>query len=493
MKFGPVPVRESEGAILAHSISAGSKRLRKGRRLGRAEAEALEAAGLREVVVAVLEDSDVGEDAAADRIAKALLSGTDGLVQSAPFTGRVNLYAERPGLVEIDADAVFRINSIDPAVTLATLPDLARVGSRIMAATIKIITYGVAERCVEAAVAESPGAIRFRDVEHRDAGLVLTEAAGQKGGLAEKGRRAILGRLDALGIGLAEIRIAPHEPEAVGNALSECRGSILLLLTGSATSDPDDVGPAGLRLAGGDVRRFGIPVDPGNLLFHGELSGRPVIGLPGCARSPALNGADWVLERIACGMVLADSDFAAMGAGGLLKEIPVRPQPRAASRPSARPSVEVLVFGEGSDSLAAVRSALESSADRVHAVDPAAGAGLPGLPAGANPVAVDGQAGQDAEARAFRAVLSALGESADAAMLVRGSGPAPSAAQLDRLIAAFSPADGREIACPSVESLRGGGPVLIGRRFFEALAALDGFEGIRGLVSEQGEFAVETE
>lgn len=493
MKFGPVPVRESEGAILAHSISAGSKRLRKGRRLGRADAEALEAAGLREIVVAVLEDGDVGEDAAADRIAKALLSGTDGLIQSAPFTGRVNLYAERPGLVEIDADAVFRINRIDPAVTLATLPDLARVGPRIMAATIKIITYGVAERFVEAAVAESPGSIRFRGVEHPDAGLVLTEAAGQKGSLAEKGRRAILGRLDALGINLAETLIVPHEPEAVGNALSECRGSILLLLTGSATSDPDDVGPAGLRFAGGEVRRFGIPVDPGNLLFHGELSGRPVIGLPGCARSPAMNGADWVLERIACGMALADGDFAAMGAGGLLKEIPVRPQPRAAARQSARPSVEALVFGEGSDSLAAVKSALESSADRVHAIDPAAGAGAPRLPAGANPVVVDGQAGQDAGARAFRAALSALGESADAAMLIRASGPAPSAAQLDRLIAAFSPADGREIVYRSAESLHSGGPVLIGRRFFEALAGLNGVNGLEGMVSEQGEFAVETE
>jgi molybdenum cofactor cytidylyltransferase len=71
-----------------------------------------------------------------------------------------------------------------------------------------------------------------------------------------------------------------------------------------------------------------MPVDPGNLLFHGALQGRPVIGLPGCARSPALNGADWVLERMACGLALDDDEIAAMGVGGLLKEIPSRPQPR---------------------------------------------------------------------------------------------------------------------------------------------------------------------
>jgi hypothetical protein len=54
--------------------------------------------------------------------------------------------------------------------------------------------------------------------------------------------------------------------------------------------------------AGGHVARFGMPVDPGNLLFLGDHAGRPVVGLPGCARSPALNGADWVLERLACGL-----------------------------------------------------------------------------------------------------------------------------------------------------------------------------------------------
>ena len=71
-----------------------------------------------------------------------------------------------------------------------------------------------------------------------------------------------------------------------------------------------------------------MPVDPGNLLFLGHLGDRPVIGLPGCARSPALNGADWVLERVICGQEVTSADIAAMAVGGLLKEIPTRPQPR---------------------------------------------------------------------------------------------------------------------------------------------------------------------
>jgi molybdenum cofactor cytidylyltransferase len=119
-----------------------------------------------------------------------------------------------------------------------------------------------------------------------------------------------------------------HEVPAVGAALRQAAGDMVLILTGSATSDLHDTAPEGLRAAGGEVVRFGMPVDPGNLLFLGTLGERPVIGLPGCARSPALNGADWVLERLACGLTVGNDEIAAMGVGGLLKEIPIRPQLR---------------------------------------------------------------------------------------------------------------------------------------------------------------------
>jgi len=73
-----------------------------------------------------------------------------------------------------------------------------------------------------------------------------------------------------------------------------------------------------------------MPVDPGNLLFLGSLGTTPVIGLPGCVRSPALNGADWVMERLICGLPVTAADIAGMGVGGLLKEIPTRGRLREA-------------------------------------------------------------------------------------------------------------------------------------------------------------------
>ena len=119
-----------------------------------------------------------------------------------------------------------------------------------------------------------------------------------------------------------------HEVEALRRAVEAAQGELVLILTASATSDAHDVGPAAVTRAGGELIRFGMPVDPGNLLFLAGLGGRPVIGLPGCARSPALNGADWVMERVICGVPVTDADIAAMGVGGLLKEIPQRGRPR---------------------------------------------------------------------------------------------------------------------------------------------------------------------
>ena len=261
-----------------------------------------------------------------------------GLAPSQAFTGRVNLNATHPGILHLDSAAIHALNRVHPAITLATLPPLARVAPGQLAGTVKIIAYAVPDDALAQACQLARAALRVLPVRHQTASLILTEVPDLDPKLAAKGRRAgvpkpftiealygaVEARLTNLGIALTDCTTVPHQTPAVARALAAARGSLLLILTGSATSDLHDVAPQALREAGGQVLRFGMPVDPGNLLFLGNLGEKPVIGLPGCARSPALNGADWVLERLACGLTLTDDDIAAMGVGGLLKEIPVR-------------------------------------------------------------------------------------------------------------------------------------------------------------------------
>ncbi|MEQ9242925.1 molybdopterin-binding protein [Roseovarius indicus] len=325
MKFGAVPVAEAAGAMLAHSLKLPGGRLKKGHVLTSEDLGRLDEAGIAEVTVARPDPGDLSENDAAEMLAGAIHDGAPGLHLSTPFTGRVNLVADGPGVVLLDADRINAANAVDPMVTVATVPPFRQIHDGGLVATVKIISYAVAERAVAEAAEAARGAIRLAVPAFEDATLILTDIPGGPG---EKGVEAIETRLTGLGMALAETVSVAHDEDALAEALTAAKGGIVLVLTGSATSDPEDTAPAALRLAGGRVERFGMPVDPGNLLFLGDLRGKPVIGLPNSARSPVLHGADWVLSRVACGIAVTSADIAAMGVGGLLKEIPTRPQPR---------------------------------------------------------------------------------------------------------------------------------------------------------------------
>jgi molybdenum cofactor cytidylyltransferase len=513
MRFGPVPLFEAEGGILAHSIAVDGARLKKGLVLRQADIAALASAGIAEVTVARLDPADMGEDAAAATLAAALVPDPAGcsLTVSAPFTGRVNFFAGAAGVLRIAAGAVDALNRIDPAITLATLPDHARVQPRQMVATVKIIPYGVpGDAVIRACGAVEAAALRLHPFRDRPVSLILTRTPGMKPTLIDKGRAAVEARLTALGLTLAHVEAVPHETAAVAAAVTGATGDLVLILSGSATSDANDTCPAGLKAAGGTLTRFGMPVDPGNLLFLGGHAGRPVLGLPGCARSPALNGADWVLERLAADLAVTAEDIAAMGVGGLLKEIPSRPQPRAGqSAAPGRPRVEAILLAAGAarrmggrDKLlelvagrpilrAVAEAARASQADRVIAVL-APGAEARRAALDALPVAVvEAPDWAEGMAASLRAGLAAVSAEAEAVVILLADMPEVTAGHIDRLIAAFDPEEGREICRAVSASGVPGHPVLFGRRFFESLAQLTGDRGARDLLRDAPDFVTD--
>jgi len=333
MRFGPVPLDQAEGAILAHSLALpDGGRLRKGQVLDATALAALRAAGHDQVTAARLDPGDMDENDAALTLARALVPDPEaaGLDLQAVGTGRVNILASGPGVLQVDAARVHAVNRVDPAITLATLGPLQRVQSGQMVATVKIIPYGVAGAAVAQAATSAKAALARARPALKSAALLLTEVAGDTPP-HDKARATIAERLARLDATLSEVRILPHATAPLARAIMDTTAPLVLLLTGSATSDLNDTAPQALRAAGGHVTHFGMPVDPGNLLFLGQIGQRAVIGLPGCARSPALNGADWVMERIICALPVTSDDIMGMGVGGLLKEIPTRPRPRRQS------------------------------------------------------------------------------------------------------------------------------------------------------------------
>ena len=331
MEFGPVPTPSALGAILAHSVQIEGRRLRKGWELEQSHVDLLIAAGHREVTTARLGREDAHEDDAALALAQALVPNEQAAnLRLGPVgTGRCNIFATVPGVVQIDAKAIDALNAIHPMITVSTVPQLHRMDAGGMVATVKIIAYGVPQIALKQAQRVGNAALNLSSAKVRRASYIETTLATP---VTSKGAAAIRARVEALGASMDEPVHCRHDIPPLAQSLREADGDIILILTASATSDLRDTAPEALRQAGGVVEHFGMPVDPGNLLFIGELDGKPVIGLPGCARSPALNGADWVLERLVCGISVNARDIMGMGVGGLLKEIPTRPQPRNPKR-----------------------------------------------------------------------------------------------------------------------------------------------------------------
>jgi molybdenum cofactor cytidylyltransferase len=509
MKFGAVPLKEALGATAVHTIRQDGLVLKKGTPIGPAEVAALEAAGITEVMVARLEPGDVSEDVAAAEIAKAIAG--EGVHVDRAFTGRANLFAQSAGVLVVDKDAIDRLNRVNEAITLATLPAYKPVVAGEMIATVKIIPFavgGAARDAVLAGVTEP--LLRVAPYRIRKVGVVSTLLPGLAGKVIEKTLKITAERLAPAGAAIVAERRVPHQTEAVACGIDEVlkAGAELTIVFGaSAIADRRDVIPAALEAIGGRVEHFGMPVDPGNLLMIGAAGARPVLGAPGCARSPKENGFDWVLMRLLAGLPVEREDITGFGVGGLLMEIVTRPQPREEPLQTGR-SIAAIVLAAGRSSRMGgpnkllaeiggrplVRMVVEAAlASRARPVLVVTGhqrerveAALAGLPVRFvhNPDYAEGLG------TSLKAGIAALPADVDGAVVCLGDMPQVDAALIDSLIGALDPDKGALVAVPTLDGKRGN-PVVWSRRFFPDLMAVEGDVGARHLIGRYGEAVVE--
>ena len=523
MKFGPALLEDARGAIMAHSQRVGERMIRKGSLLDDAAIEALRAAGRAEVICARLEPGDVPEDIAADRLATPLVSPL--IARSRAATGRVNLAAEVPGLLRIDTARIDRLNTIDEAITIGTLPDYAVVAPKDLVATIKIVPFSVPGNVLsvaEALARQGKSPLTVHPFQHLKVGLVVTELPGLKESVTDKTIEITEARITALTGSLLPPVRCPHQEDAVGRALDGLVGAgadLLLVIGASAVVDRRDVGPSGIVRAGGEILHFGMPVDPGNLICLGRIGTRPALVLPGCARSPVLNGIDFVLTRLFAGLPVTSRDIMRMGVGGLLKEMETRPMPRekapattrSGAAPRSAPMIAAIVLGAG-------RSRRMAPHNKLLVTDKA---GKPMiarvvdnvLSSNARPVmVVTGHQAEQVEhalggrpvryvhaedyaeglSASLKAGIAAVPPECAAAVVCLGDMPLVTGRMIDRLISMYDPTEGRLIVLPTFRGKQGN-PMLWDRRFFAEILAISGDSGARFLVGKHTEFVCEVE
>lgn len=510
MKFGMTPIHEAEGSFLAHAHRVGEITFKKGRVLNVQDIELLGSHGIQTVMACRLELGDVTEDEAAAHIAT-VVQGSN-IKADLAFTGRVNLRAAECGILTLDRSRIDRLNAVHEAITLATLPSHAAVHTGQMLATVKIIPFAIEQQALDlaiGAVGDSP-LLDVAIFKTMDVVLVQTRLPSTRESVLDKTVGVTAGRLTRLkGRLTGEIR-CQHDVEQLAEKLKTIRADLILIAGASAITDRCDILPLAIEAAGGTVEHFGMPVDPGNLLLLGRLGSRPVIGLPGCARSPKLNGFDWVLQRLFAGLDVGANDIMQMGVGGLLTEIPSRPQPRDRRRNMKGDKVIAVLLAAGQSTRMGKSNKLLTDIDGramvLHAVDAMLKSKVKDVflvtghqeeqirkVVANRPLTIvhnpDYAAGLSTS---LKAALNALPQDADGVLIGLGDMPRIQSGDIDRLIAAFDPDEGRSICVPTVGHKRGN-PVLFSTDFVDEMLAVEGDVGARHLIGSHADQVVEIE
>ncbi|HTN95676.1 MAG TPA: NTP transferase domain-containing protein, partial [Nordella sp.] len=411
-------------------------------------------------------------------------------------------------------DRVRTFNRVHESLTLATSAPFEIVEERQLVATVKVIPFAVPRDMLEEglSVIGSDPLIRVESFKHRKAGLVITRLPQTKPSLIVKSEEAIRERIAALDGELAEVVVVDHTVASVSAAVAALHGKNLnpiLIFGASAIVDRGDVIPAALEQAEGEVVHLGMPVDPGNLMMFGRLEGASVIGVPTCARSPKLNGFDWVLARIMAGLHVSGQDIMDMGAGGLLKEISTRPVPREGgdAKPQKAPGIAGIILAAGRSTRMGANKLLSVVNDRAMIRMTAEAL----LASSARPVlVVTGHERERVEAAltgldvrfvhnpayasglasSLKAGLAGVPAEADGAVVALGDMPLVAGRHVNRLIAAFSPVEKRTIIVP-VHAGERGNPVLWGRAHFAEMLTLDGDRGAKSLMESHEDHITE--
>jgi molybdenum cofactor cytidylyltransferase len=523
MKFGAMPLDYAKGGIMAHSQRVGETMIRKGALLNDAAIAALREAGRTEVICAILEPGDVPEDIAADRLATPLLSPL--IARSRAATGRVNLLAEVPGLLRIRTAMIDQLNSIDEALTIGTLPDYAVVAPKDLIATIKIIPFsvpGTVLTVAETLARQNGSPLALFPFQPLKVGLVATVLPGLKDSTTDKTIAVTEQRINQLTGSLLPPVRCPHDEVSVARALEGllAAGADMLLVVGaSAVLDRRDVGPAGIVRAGGEIVHFGMPVDPGNLICVARIGNKPALVLPGCARSPKLNGIDFILTRLFAGLKVTGPDIMRMGVGGLLKEFDNRPlprekapaTPRSGAAPRSAPTIAAIV-------LAAGRSRRMAPHNKLLVTDPSGKTMIARvvdnvLSSNARPiVVVTGHMAEQIEtalggrpvryvhapdyaqglAESLKTGIAAVPPECAGAIVCLGDMPLVTGRMIDRLLAMYDPEEGRSIVLPTFRGKQGN-PMLWDRRYFPEILGISGDSGARFLVGKHAEQVAEVE
>lgn len=319
-----IPVQEAVGRVLYHDITRiapgefAGRAFKKGHIIQEDDVPKLMNLGKYNIYVLDLKNGFIHENDAAVRIANAAIG--EGVNLTEPSEGKVKMLADCNGLLKINADALFRINSIEQVV-LSTLHTNQVVTANVPVAGTRIIPLFTEEsriRQVEAICAATTPIVEVRPFRPFKVGLVTTGNEIYSKRIEDKFGPVVRGKFAAMGSTVFRQIIVPDDVSIIVRSIHELleEGADMIVASGGMSVDPDDRTPAAIRAAGGEVVTYGSPTFPGAMFMLSYVGSVPVVGLPGCAMYHKATVFELIIPRILAGDRITRADIIALGHGG---------------------------------------------------------------------------------------------------------------------------------------------------------------------------------
>jgi molybdenum cofactor synthesis domain-containing protein len=321
-----IPVTRAVGTVLAHDITEirpgefKGRAFKKGHRIREEDVCHLLRLGKEHLYVLQVSEDELHENDAAFALANALM-GEGVAIQGEPREGKINLVADRDGLLTIDRDALLAFNMLGE-VMAATLHTHTLVNKGQIVAGTRAVPLVVKKRIVDAAVAIGERAgkiIRVRHVGRPKVGVVITGNEVYSGKIKDAFAPVITKKVKEFGGKLIGVYYAPDNKTFITDRLRELlnAGAELLITTGGMSVDPDDVTRFAIRELGATDITYGSAVLPGAMFLIAYLGAVPILGIPACGMYAKTTIFDLILPRVLAGDRIGRRDVAALGHGGL--------------------------------------------------------------------------------------------------------------------------------------------------------------------------------
>jgi len=352
-----IPVEDAIGTVLAHDITEvrpgefKGRAFRKGHVVRKEDICHLQRLGKERLFVLSIAEDEMHEDDAAYALAGALMGKGVG-IKGEPKEGKINLIAERNGLLEVRKDALFQFNMLGD-VMCATLHNNTLVKEGQVVAGTRAVPLVVKRETVNRAVRigeEAGKIIHVKGLRIPKAGIVITGNEVYYGRIKDAFAPVITKKVEALGGEVIGTYYAPDDESFIESRLRELidTGADLLIVTGGMSVDPDDVTRHAIRKLGATDVAYGAAALPGAMFLAAYLEqgprGRgirgpgdtesqtleslnprilepirtiPILGIPACGIYSNTTVFDLILPRVLAGEKIGRKELAGIGHGGL--------------------------------------------------------------------------------------------------------------------------------------------------------------------------------